>query len=189
MNMRNQDALFDGGVPALKGVRSAEDLLQRTGGDSIISFLRSLGFWIDERRSGPAANPPTTYTTPSDATGRELSDMLAYWSSEFARASEILGVLQGERMRLKLALDRVAAEVALEIISQKKKAGEKLPTKAVLDLEVSIAPSYKEAEDRLALLDQAIKAMAGVKEGVQAIRDGISREITRRGDAIRGRIE
>lgn len=190
--MRNQDDLFDEqtkSVPSLYQARTVEEVLRRTGGTELISWLRSLGFWADETAGRRAAKVPQKYSTLNDMAGHQLGDALAEWSSEYARATEILGVLQAERIRLKLALDRTGAEAALRILKEKKEEGEKIPTQRILDTLVSMDKRYQEEEDRLALIDQAIKAVSGVKEAAQGIRDGISREITRRGDMMRGRLE
>ncbi len=186
--MSNQSEMIYEGAPSLHGARNVEDVLRRTGGQDLLSWMRALGFWVESKTSKHTnAEKPRAFTHTT--TGGQLSDMLAYWSSEYARSAEILGVLQGERIRLKVEVDRVHAQVSLRLLEELKETETKSPTQKILEMHVLQDTTYREHQDRMVVIDTAIKAMSGAKEGSQGIRDGISREITRRGDLARGRLD
>lgn len=186
--MASQPNIHNDEAPTLHGARTVQEILRRTGGQDLLDWLKGLGFWVDETKRSAKA-PPQEFSSMRDAAGSQLSDLLAYWSSEYARSSSILGALQGEQVRLKVSLERAQAEALLEVVNEYHNEGKKIPSQRILDAHVQSSLRYQEARNRTAVIEQALKAVAGVKEAAAGIRDGVSREITRRGDLLRGRIE
>lgn len=177
---------------AIDGARSVGDVLKRVGSEELLTFMRRMGFWTSDLEVGQSrrtAAPPKKFTGVPDVAqmGREtLGDQLAYWASEFGRACEVLGVLEGELKAAKLRLKRAEARAARDAYKRLKEEEARRPTKTEVDLDVALDPEVQTEEDKVVLLTQAITAIAGFKEAAGAYRDAISREITRRGDVYRG---
>lgn len=184
---------YTSGPPGLDDAKSVDDVLRRSGGGEVLAMLRRLGFWtgdaqsLSDRNSRKAAFP-RKFSSIHDVGSDTLGDYLAYWSSEQSRALEVLGALDGERYRLQLAIERARAEAGLEIINQAKETGERI-TKQEIDIRVENHPKVREAIDRLAPVQQLYLAVLNFKNAAEVRAAAISREITRRGDLARGRVD
>lgn len=184
-----QEAFPSAGPPGLDDARSVDEVLRRSGGGEVLAMLRRLGFWTGEGQVERKREQfPRKFSTIRDLGSETLGDYLAYWSSEQGRALEVLGALDGERYRLQLAIDRARAEAGLEIIKKAKDDGERV-TKQEIDIRIENHEKVREAVDRLAPVQQLYLAVSSFKNAAEVRAAAISREITRRGDLARGRVD
>jgi hypothetical protein len=168
----------------LDQIPTAADLFRRVGADAILALLRNLGFWVGERNG---TEQKAFRTEVSKLTSDQLGDESAYWQSELSRAQEVVGALRGRRHEVDLALRR-ARTAGLNQVLAGLGEGAKTPTKAVLDAKVDALPAVVDAEDAKVTLDTAITTMEGVVTAFDGYTRVLSREISRRGDQIRGRM-
>ena len=86
---------------SLDGMRSLNNVLQRLpDGEQALALVRRMGLWsprVHDPSDGRVRTFPTNY---SALQGTRLSDECAYWQSEAFRATELCGLLEGQRVKL-----------------------------------------------------------------------------------------
>lgn len=169
----------------LSDITSAADLLRRVHAEGVLTLLQRLGFWVGEADS--TLRSKRFPSTVSEMHTNELGDENAYWQSELSRAIEIHGALRSQRHTMETTLKRARAR-ALKAEVEKVPADQKMPTKAVFDARVAENPQVMEAEDALVTLNTAIDTLEAVVNAYEGYTRALSREISRRGDQIRGRL-
>lgn len=178
-----------GGVPTSGKMRNVEEILARTGGESIIILLRRLGFWVGaDNKVGSVVSFPRKFSNLTETGDNSIGDLLAYWTSEYGRVSEMLGALSSERIRLKTALSQARSYATRKIHQQAKAAEEKAPGVRLLEALIAEDDAVQDVTARLSLIEQTIGSLNEIRNAIGAYREAVSREITRRGDLIRGRI-
>ncbi len=170
---------------ALSGVQNANELLRRVGAEDVLMLLSKLGFWVGGTQRGPEKAFPTDLSRMESSS---LGDEAAYWQSELSRAVALAGALRGHKQTLDTKLKRVRSAATLAIVDGVP-AGEKAPVSTVLAARVADRPEVREAEDALDALGSALVALDSVIVAYEGYARVISREISRRGDLLRARIE
>lgn len=190
--MAAETAAFDlEDTPGLEGARTVDEVLRRSGSDEVVGLLRRLGFWttdIDRRTAQTVRAFPVRFSDLRDLEGDNLGDLLAYWSSEVARAGEMIAALEGEKARLTLRLDRIRAQAGLEILREARGADEKITTRE-LEMRVAVDQRVQAAEDRLSPVEAALRALKEIRSAAEVRAQAVSREITRRGDLMKAGID
>lgn len=125
----------------------------------------------------------------SELTPDQLSDEHAYWRSEMGRLTELVGLLHGQKQLMKVEMKKVLAtsrsRVRRELAEQE---GERrIPRTEVNDLAAE-SPEVLETEEKFGYLEMLIAQAEASKEATLSYLEGISREITSRGDQLKARI-
>jgi hypothetical protein len=183
---------------SLRGVRTADDLIRSAGGDELLSLLSSLGFWVGG--GGNPTEPARTFQqSVADMAPDTLGNESSYWQSELSRVVAVVGALAAQSKLSKLDLSRAksAAVVAVyDAASQNQGSGDdasapparaKALTKAQVDAMVAQRPEVQARENNLVIIEAAVVALDAAREAIEGYLRMLSREITRRGDLIRGR--
>lgn len=182
------------GLTSLQGIKTADELLRRAGGEQLLLLLRKLGFWVGAGRN-PDEVVKTFPTELSKVESAELGDQSSYWQSEMSRVIAICGALESQRLiaafEVKKRRDRGASRVLADHklrTAEAVEAGEPKPralTQAQINIEVSQRPEVLEAEEQKLLLDVVLTSLGAVKEAIEGYTRTLSREISRRGDLLR----
>lgn len=166
------------------GVRTLKDLLdQLPSGEAARVLASRLGLWTKQAHDSAAERTrsyPTQFSRLGDG---ELSDANAFWLSEAARATELVGLLEGQKAMTSLAAKQARAQARARIRAAwdtaRDDAGKpvKYTSTQVAD-EAEADPGVIDQETRAALLQQVIASAGAYKEACFAVVQGISREIS-----------
>lgn len=175
-----------------KVVRTTSELIADLPDSKIAESLRALGLWtkaahnkIDQRRPFPQ----NLATMESDALGNEQ----AWWSSEAGRIMELHGLLMGQKIRTDLEVKVALAKARASVRRRNTKAREADPevkkmTATEVNDEAESEQILLDAREEAGLVDAMLASVAASKEATLLYLSTLSREITRRGDLVKGRL-
>lgn len=174
---------------SLEGLNTLPKVLARLPqGAAAQQLAQKLGLWtssvhdtVDNRRRAF----PTEFARLSDA---ELSDQNAYWLSEVFRATELTGLLEGQRLMLSLSAKSVRASTRAALRREHRakqaqacEAGQapaKDLTVSALNDEVEENAEVLAQDATLAMLAVVLESAKAYKEACLAATAGLSREIS-----------
>lgn len=168
-------------TPDIGGVRNLADLLAACpAGNDAARLAASLGVWsAPPTRAGGKREYPQKFSTLSDD---DLSDTNAYWNHELARSTELLGLLEGQRVLAALAgkTARYAARSAARTRLSDNTG--KTPTSTAISDEAENDTRVAETNETAALLDMSVASVKAYKDACTTVVAGVSREISFRQD-------
>ena len=177
----------------LSGVRTLPQVLARTpNGTDAVELAKRLGLWtgaaheeIRPRRRFPA--------NLADLTPPQLSNEVAHWTADFGRLTELVGALGGQRNQLRIRAKAVRAEARSKIRRRYADAAAadkaaKMPTASAVTDEAEEDPAVIDVEERLSVVELLLEQTQAAKEATAQFLATLSREISFRGDQMRGRI-
>lgn len=171
----------------LSGVGSLTTLLQRLPqGRAAQELAKRLGLWSPQLHSSSAQHHasrafPSRFTNLSDG---ELSDLNAYWNSEVFRATEVLGLVEGQRdmvaMEMKALEAKVRADLRRRAVQEARVDGKpgKAPTVSQLNDDMAGDARLATNQETLALLAVVLGSAKAYKEACLAACAAVSREIS-----------
>lgn len=173
----------------LGGVATANDLLRRVGAEQVLALLQRLGFWVggDNPTSGATRRPFPRDLSRLDS--NKLGDEASYWQSELSRVIGVTGALQARRIETDFQLKRARNLATAALLRGYREREERAPTQSALAAEVAERPEVQDAEEALLTIEVVLTALGAVKEAYEGYCRVLSREVSRRGDLIRGGIE
>jgi hypothetical protein len=121
----------------------------------------------------------------AEADDRTLADEHLYWVSELGRITEVVGMLNAQEIPAALRVKAARAQVR---VTARTTGDGKTPSQAALDDLAEIDPEVRLAEERLGRIRGLLAAAGAAKEATATYVQGLSREITLRGDAKRARM-
>lgn len=172
----------------LDGIGTLSGALDRMEqGKAAYELSRRLGLFTPAHASAEARKPFLDGRRFSELSPDELSDEHSYWRSEAGRLTEILGLLNGQRslekLKVKAARARARSRVRARLREEERKASvSEVNDEAEEDTEVI------GAEESFAYLEMLYAHAGAAKEATIGYLDGISREITSRGDQLKARV-
>lgn len=170
---------------SLRNVKTLQQALERTpNGVDAVALATKLGIWTAESHKAT----PQRKAFPSNVAAlgpNELSDLMAYWTSEFGRINELAGVLVGQRELLKLK--GKAARAAARSRLRREKSNEKLSSTALNDAAEEDA-AVLEADERLQVVEVLLAQIQAAKEATQQYIASASREISYRDAQMKARM-
>lgn len=170
----------------VSGVKTLSGLLEQLpSGNGARALAARLGVWTEEAHADPTKHRRSNYPKEFSSLGpNELSNTNAYWLSEAARATELVGLLEGQKIMLGLYTKQARAAVRGRLrkaaVDTAEKDGSK-PVKytvAELNDEAEADTAVLEIELKAALLEQTLASTKAYKEACLALVAGISREIS-----------
>lgn len=174
------------------GIRTIAQVVEGTpSGTDVVALLTRLGLWTSVVHSGVTARQPFPRTI-AGMTQQQLSNEVSYWTHELGRIIEVLGVLSGQKALLELQVKRarIVARARTRRTFDKVDADGKLlvkaPTATVINEAAEADPAVLDADDRLVNVEVISCSVVASKEATLAFLSTLSREITHRGDQIRG---
>jgi hypothetical protein len=171
----------------LGGVTSANDLLKKVGAEQVLVLLQRLGFWV-------AGNNPITSTPhafPKDLSKLDsdhLGDECSYWQSELSRVIAIIGALESQKLVASFELKRAQNAITARLLRANQEDGKKPITAVALNSAIATAPEVQSPEEALLVIEVSLTALESVKTALEGYTRVLSREISRRGDLLRGGI-
>jgi hypothetical protein len=178
---------------SLEGLRTLGAVLQRLPqGTAAQSLATRLGLWsapihdnVDTRRKAF----PTEFARLSDA---DVSDANAYWLSEVFRATELVGLLEGQKIMLTMQAKsarasaraalrrkyRALVEAAAAVAPEGTRPTVKEPSATQLNDEVEEDQQVLDCDATLAMLAVVLESAKAYKEACLAAAAGLSREIS-----------
>ena len=123
----------------------------------------------------------------SELSHDELSDEHSLWRSELGRLTELVGLLYGNRQILKAKAKSARARARGRIRASLREANEKATATEIND-RAEDDPEVISREEELVYLEMLIAQAEAAKEATVSYLEGISREITSRGDQLKGRV-
>lgn len=177
------------GAADLNGVGSLTGLLARLPqGRPAQELAKRLGLWSPAlHRSDVSWGERKFPDKISHLADTEISDLNAYWNSEVFRATELLGLVEGQRAMLSLELKQLEATTRARLRRQAMAAAKevtpegkpvKVPATTQLNDEVAEDARVQEQEQVLALLAVVLGSAKAYKEACVAACAAISREIS-----------
>lgn len=180
---------------SLTGIRDLNGLLSRMPtGQAARHLAERLGVWTTPAHDSSSRRTksfPQSFARLSDS---ELSDANAYWLSEVFRATELTGLIEGQRSVLSLEGKALRASTRATLRRHHRGEAEaartkaekeglkpvaiKDPTAAQLADEVEENHDVQEHETQLALLALVAESVKAYKEACLVATAGISREIS-----------
>ena len=183
---------------SLTGLRSLTSVLDRLpNGVAARDLAERLGVWSQRLHQSTASRAlyPSSFARLADT---ELSDQNAVWLSELFRATELAGLLEGQRVMLTLASKSTRAATRARLRRKYRAEADqardeglpvpKDPTAAQLADEVEEDPEVQEQDATLAMLAVVLESAKAYKEACQAGVAGISREISFRQAQMAGKL-
>lgn len=174
---------------SLDGIKSLTAFLQRLPQGAAARELGTrLGLWSPTLHNNGQSGRrifPAAFSEQSDA---GISDLNAYWNSEVFRATEITGLLEGQRAMLSLKSKAVRANARSRIRRRHQFAREeaqrlgepvpKEPTAGQLSDEVEAEPDVQEQDELLTLVVLVLEQAKAYKEACVNAAASVSREIS-----------
>jgi hypothetical protein len=115
----------------------------------------------------------------------QLSDQLAYWTSEFGRITELIGFLNGQREIAKLRLKSAKARSRSKVREERK--SEKLTSTALNDIAEEDS-MVLEIEEGMGTIEVLLAQVSATKEATAQYLASISREISYRDAQMKAKI-
>jgi hypothetical protein len=186
---------------SLDGLRSLSGVLDRLPqGQQARKLAEQLGLWSSQAHNAANARTKIFGTNFSRLSEAQLSDENAYWLSEVFRATELVGLLEGQKVLLTLSAKSVRASSRAALrrkyraeSARLEAAGEKAPkdpSATQLADEVEENADVQEADAALGMLAVVAESAKAYKEACLVAAQGLSREISFRqaqmGARIRG---
>lgn len=167
-------------IPSLENFASLKDLLSSMpSGESAARLASTMGIWtpkvhksVADRSAAPSY--PSSFSGLSDA---QLSDTNAYWLSELARSIELVGMLEGQlvMVKLKCRSARAASRVsARESFTENKVKA----TAQQVDDVAEASEGVLSADGLLVVLETVLASAKAYKEACSVVSSGVSREIS-----------
>lgn len=177
----------------VQGIRTLSDLLdQMPTGRAASALAERLGIWSAESHKAPKGDRkgfPKDFASMGDD---DISTANSYWISESGRATELVGMLEGQKVMLSLGLKQAKASARSRVRRAWDKPGEdgkpRKYTAGQVDDEAESDPGVLDNELKLALLEQTLASARAYKEACLAVVAGISREISFRQAQMNGRL-
>lgn len=154
-----------------------------TGKESLETSTR-MGIWTADYHN-KENNRKRFPENVSSLGANQLSDQLAYWTSEFGRITELVGMLNGQREILKLKLKSAKARSRSKVREERKE--EKLTSTALNDMAEEDS-SVIAVEDGMGTLEVLLAQASAAKEATAQYLASISREISYRDAQMKAKI-
>lgn len=168
----------------VNGIRNLTDLLnQLPGGKAALVLATRLGVFNEGNHQNSSDAKRAFPHKYSDLGDDDLSDANAYWNAELGRASELLGLLEGQKVLTTLEgknarfKARSAARTRLAANN-----GGKIPTAGVINDEAENDVGVQASNEIAGLLEMTIASVKAYKDACTSVVAGISREISFRQD-------
>lgn len=171
----------------ISGVRSLTQVLERTpNGNDMVVLATKLGIWT------AAAHNTVTERRPfpknlSDMGPNELTNLLAEWTSEFGRITELVGLLNGQKEQLKIRGKSLRAAARSRLRRDHPKDEKPLASTALNDA-AEEDTGVLENDERIALVELLLASATATKEATQQYIGSISREIAYRDAQMKARM-
>jgi hypothetical protein len=166
------------------GVRTLGDLLdQMPSGKAAAALAARLGVWDAKMHANVSAERATYPKDFARLGDDQLSTTNSFWISESGRVTELVGMLEGQKIMLILGSKQAKAAARSRIRKTWDEAASleekprKFTTGEVSD-ESENDPGVLDNELRLALLEQTLASARAYKEACAAVVAGVSREIS-----------
>lgn len=167
----------------VQGIRTLSQLLEQLpSGQAAATLAARLGVWTEAIHKAPASSTRTYPTDFARLGDEQLSTTNSYWISEAARATELVGLLEGQKVMLALAgkQAKAAARGRLRKLWDEPAEDGKVRkyTAVQLNDEAEFDPGVLDVELRTGLLEQSLASAKAYKEACGMVVAGISREIS-----------
>lgn len=143
-----------------------------------------LGLWTTTLHR-PGVQRRAMRSRLAEADDRTLADEHLYWVSELGRITELVGMLNAQEVPAALAVKVAKARARVEA---RRRTDGKQPTQSALDDLADVDPVVIEAEQQLGRIRSLLASAAAAKEATAGYVQGLSREITLRGDGKRAHL-
>ena len=171
----------------LSSIKQLRQALERIpGGVEAVRLMTRLGLWSADAHKNPRVR--TSFPRQfSDLGPNELADLSAATVSEAGRLMELVGVLSGLQMQLKLK--EKSARAASRARSRRNwPEDKKSPTKAELDDLAEEDVQVVTVEGQLGILGLLLSSAKAALEAQVLYKESVSREISHRGAQMQARI-
>jgi hypothetical protein len=171
----------------LTGIKSLAQALARTkNGEAAVELARRLGVWTQDAHAATEVRRPFARNL-SEMTPSQITDLYAYWTSEYGRIIELCGAINAQDTLLKIQLRSAQASARARIRRTVPEGGKTL-TAAQLTDQAEEDSQVIDLSDQTALV-AVLKAHAdAAKEATQQYLATISREISFRDAQMKARI-
>lgn len=174
---------------SLDGIKSLTAFLQRLPQGAAARELGSrLGLWSTQLHTSGRSGRRIFPTSFSEEPDTGISDLNAYWNSEVFRATEITGLLEGQKAMLSLQSKAVRAKARSRIRRHHQRLREeaaqagqpvpKEPTAGQLSDEVEAESDVQAQDELLTLLILVLEQAKAYKEACLNAAASVSREIS-----------
>jgi hypothetical protein len=166
----------------LGDLKSARQVLERTPmGAPVADLAERLGLMTEGVHKAPVARRPF-HQQISRLGSPQLSDEQSYWSSEFGRIVELIGVLQGQEKLIALRSKAARAQARARVRRQWEEGDETAKRSRITEGEVADAaeddPVVQDLDEQTAVVAVLLSSALAAKEGTQMYLQAVSREIT-----------
>lgn len=167
----------------VRGIRTLAQLLEQLpSGQAAATLATRLGVWTESIHANPSATRKAYPTDFSRLGDDQLSTTNSYWLSEAGRATELVGLLEGQKIMLSLESKRAKAAArgrirkVWDVLDEDGKPRKYTATQ--LSDESEADPAVLDVELKVSLLEQTLASARAYKEACQMLVQGISREIS-----------
>jgi hypothetical protein len=166
----------------LRNVRSLPQVLERTpNGTAVAELAGRLGL-VGRSLSG-SVDRKAFITNVAELSAPQLSNEQSYWTSEFGRIVELIGLLQGQEKYLVLQGKSVRASararVRREIAAEEGDSGKKAKaTVGEVNDRAEEDPAVRDLEEKAALVQILLATASAAKEATAMYLQSLSREIS-----------
>lgn len=180
------DNSSDGGAD-LDAIKQLREALERIpNGTQAVRMMTRLGLWSAAAHRDPGMREafPRKF---SDLGPNELADLSAKTVSEAGRLLELVGILNGLEMQLKLRAKATRAGAR----SRQRRSWDpekKAPTKAELDDLAEEDTAVMTVDEHLAMLGLLLASSNAAREAQILYKEAVSREITHRAAQMNARV-
>lgn len=176
-----------------KAMRTTNELMSHMPDSSMAQTLKRLGLWTDRAHSKVDERRPFKKSL-SNLDSDTLSDEHSFWTSEAGRITELHGMLLAQKVRTdletKMEVARARTSVRRENSQETDSDGKpvkKLTASEVADRAEENA-AVMDAREQAVTVESMLASVGAAKEATLLYLSTISREITRRGDLMKGRL-
>lgn len=171
----------------LSAVRSLGQVLERTpNGADVLALAERLGLVTAGAHAGGLSRRAFKAQV-SQLSPPQLSDEQSYWTSEFGRIVELIGVLQGQEKFLALKAKSARAKARSRVRARAAAAGDKLTAAQVND-QAEEDPAVADVDDQAVIVQLVLASALAAKEATAMYLQALSREITFRCSQMEARI-
>lgn len=172
----------------LTGIRTLDALLERLpDGDGGRTLAHAIGAWTPSaHRGGADLDYPSQLATVTD---EQLTELHGLWADRYAAMSEVVGLLEGQKVLAGLATK--AAKASARAALRRRVDADGKPVKytlAALDDEIATASSVLDREQVESIVDVALASARAYKDGAAALMGSTSRAMSLRQAQYAGRM-
>lgn len=166
----------------LSDLKSVRQVLERTpAGAQVADLAERLGLMTEHVHKIPAVRRAFQVTI-SRLGAPQLSDEQSYWSSEFGRIVELIGVLQGQEKLITLRAKSARAQARARVRRTWEETDEQQRRARLTDAEVADAaeedPVVQDLDLQAGTIAVLLSSALAAKESTQMYLQSLSREIS-----------